>query len=732
MQVLLVLIQHAKASLDRPFTYLNPGKEKAKIGCRVLIRFNNQLLMGYVVDESETELDPAEFAANNGYVARPIERIVDEEPLLSKELMTLVDEVSAYYLCPRISVLQTMLPQSLKPSFSSLRGPKIAYEDWIELVDGNEEGLTPKQKELIRYLAAHSPILKKEAGSPDIVKRLVLQGKIRLFKKEKARFVIPESQKEREPKELSLDQKNAVKTIYESSKEVVLLQGVTGSGKTEVYLKLSERYLNDGKNILMLVPEISLTPIMVEYFSSRFKGNVAILHSGLTPAEKYDEYRRIARGEARVVVGARSAVFAPLGNIGLIILDEEHVESYKQDTLPYYHAREVAIMRARHFGAKVVLGSATPSLETKARALRGVYGISLLPKRVNEKALPKTNILDLTNRKIMMPGDRVFSKILLDAIKERLDKKEQAILLLNRRGYSSLVTCAHCGKNFTCPTCQCNLTYHKEDGLLKCHHCGYVEEYPEVCPNCGSERIQRIGFGTERAVKVLNEYFPEAKIGRLDSDIGKARANIAKTLQEFREGAYDILVGTQMIAKGHDFPNVTLVGVALADIGLGLPSYRASESTFELIAQAVGRSGRGAKTGEAIIQAYNPRHYAISLGAKQDYEAFFTKEMQQRKISAYPPYVYMIAAIFAAKDEEKCVEACFNVKEEIERRFEKEVIAIGPVSPYYEFVGGSHRRVLLIKTKKPDDIKPFLSDLSHRLSGKNGVDIIYDVDPLDY
>ncbi len=732
MQVLSVLIQHAKTSLDRVFTYLNPTPEKVVPGCRVLVRFNNQLLMAYVTAVGETELSMEEFSRVNGFAARPIERIVDKEPLLSQELMDLVDEVSDYYLCPRISVLQTMLPQSLKPSYSSLHGPKIAYEDWVELLDADEEGLTAKQKEIIRYLAQNSPILKKEAGSAAILKTLVGKGKIRFFKKEKVRYQIPENEKEREPKELSQDQLAAVESIYESEKRAVRLQGVTGSGKTEVYLKLSEKYLSEGKNILMLVPEISLTPVMVEYFSSRFKGEVAILHSGLTPAEKYDEYRRIARGEARVVVGARSAVFAPLDNIGLIILDEEHVESYKQDSLPFYHAREVAIMRANRHEAKVVLGSATPSFETKARAMRGVYGCALLPHRVNKQILPVTRILDLTNRAAMMPNDRVFSKPLIQAIKSRLDKKEQVILLLNRRGYSSLVACSACGHNFTCPTCHGNLTYHKEDSMLKCHHCGYVEEYPETCPECGSDRIQRIGFGTERAVKVLNEYFPDARIGRLDSDVGKAKNNIAKTLRSFRNKEFDVLIGTQMIAKGHDFPDVTLVGVLLADIGLSLASYRAAESTFELITQAVGRSGRGEKQGEALIQAYNCRHYAITYGAKQDYEGFFLKEMQQRKISGYPPYYYLIAAYFSSKSEEKCVEASYEVKTEIERRYEGKATAIGPVSTYYEFVGESNRRVVIVKTKNPAELNPFLRELGQKLSGKNGVDIIYDVDPLDY
>ena len=697
-----------------------------------MVDFHHQLIMGYVDAVSETTLSREEFSRLNGFETHYIASLVDQEPLLNPELEQLCAEVADYYLAPKISVLQAMLPPSLKPSVSSLHGPKIAYEDWVEILNEDEEGLTDKQKEALRLVAANKTCLKKEAGTPAIVSALFRKGKIRIFRKEKARFIIPEYEKEKKPRELTLAQMKATKTILQSVKNVILLQGVTGSGKTEVYLKLSEEYLSQGKNILMLVPEISLTPIMVEYFSRRFEGNVAILHSELTPAEKYDEYRRIARGEARVVVGARSAVFAPLENIGLIILDEEHVESYKQDGLPYYHAREVAIMRAAHFGAKVVLGSATPSFETKARAMRGVYGYAELSERINRRPLPNTHIIDLRNRAIMMPNDRVFSKTLIEAIKKRLDAKEQVILLLNRRGYSSYVTCADCGHILTCPNCHANLTYHREDELLKCHHCGYVETYPETCPECGSAKIMRVGFGTERIVKVLQEYLPSARIGRLDGDVGKVRKKVASTLTEFRNQEYDILVGTQMIAKGHDFPNVTLVGLVLADIGLSLPSFRATESTFELITQAVGRSGRGEKVGDALIQSYHPFHYAVTLGAKQDYERFYAREMQQRKLTKFPPYYFLVALHFSSKDEQRCIRVAVEIKESLEARFGEEILCLGPVVPYYAIVGDRHKRCLLIKTKMPTKVKPFLGSLVRAVSGKGGIDIECDVDPLDY
>ncbi|MCR5490501.1 MAG: DEAD/DEAH box helicase family protein, partial [Bacilli bacterium] len=336
------------------------GDKSARPGCRALVEFHHQKIMGYIVEVMESSQTQDELSAQYGYRLSFIVSLIDEEPLLNDELTKLSHEVSEYYLAPIVSVLQTMLPASLKPSVSALRGPKIAYDTYVELVDANEEGLTDKQKEALRLIAANTPVLKKEAGTQTIIENLAKKGRIRFFKQEKDRYILPEYEKEQKPRELTFEQQKAVSDILSSPKEVVLLQGVTGSGKTEVYLKLSEECLGSGKNVLMLVPEISLTPIMVEYFSRRFGENIAILHSELTPAEKYDEYRRIARGDAKIVVGARSAIFAPLKNIGLIILDEEHVESYKQDGSPYYHAREVAIMRCKHFGAKVVLGSATP------------------------------------------------------------------------------------------------------------------------------------------------------------------------------------------------------------------------------------------------------------------------------------------------------------------------------------------------------------------------------------
>ena len=726
-----VLIERKAQSLNRPFSYFYDGEKDVDVGYRVLINFANQRIIGYVISVEDTDKTINELEKERGYKFEKILEVIDDKPLLNDELMRLASEVSEYYFAPLISVLQVMLPPSLKPSISYLRAPKIAYDSYLHLEDDKEDELTPKQIELIRLLKNNGDILKKDYKHPSIIEKLIELKRISIKKIEKHRYVIPEVSKETY-KILTIDQENAVKSVLETDKVVTLLQGVTGSGKTEVYLKLSEEMIEEGKNVLMLVPEISLTPIMVEYFQRRFNGKVAILHSELTPAEKYDEYRRIIKGDCKIVVGARSAIFAPLTNIGLIILDEEHVESYKQDNLPYYHAKDVAIMRAKHFNAKVLLGSATPSLESKARALKGVYNSIYLNKRINKQNLPLTKIVDISKAYNLTRESIMFSKELIEQIKGVLLRKEQAILLINRRGYSGYITCRSCGHMIMCPNCNIALTYHKEDNLLKCHHCGHVELAADTCPECGSHYLSHNGFGTERIASEVNKLFPEARVLRLDSDVGEVRNNIQKTIKSFLNQEADILVGTQMIAKGHDFPNVTLVGVVLADIGLSLPSFRSTERTFELITQAIGRSGRSSKTGQAIIQTYNPYNYAITLAAKQDYETFFKKEMSIRKVQQYPPYTYLISLEISSKNEELTIESSSLIVEDLLSKNLEGVTVLGPVSPYIPYEKENYRRLILIKYKNRDTIKKYLEDLLESFKVKSQLNLKINVDPYDF
>ena len=731
MQIVKVLIEYANRTLNRPFSYVYKDKLKIQKGIRVLVNFNHRDIVGYVIDVEESKKTIEELETESGYQLNEIVSVIDQTPLLDKELLALLDEVSSYYLAPKISVLQAMLPPSLSPRKSSLKAPKIAYDQYYEFVDDNEEGLTNKQIELLRFIKQEQRLLKRDIKSKTVAEKLLEAGRIKITKEEKRRLKIPDYEY-KNPPELTDDQKAVIKEFNESSDQVYLLEGVTGSGKTEVYLSLSEQVLNSGKSVLMLVPEISLTPMMVEYFLHRFKDNVAILHSDLTPAEKYDEYRKIAKGDCHVVVGVRSAIFAPLKNIGLIILDEEHTESYKQDTLPFYHAREVAVMRGRYNHAKVLLASATPSLESRARGQKNVYHMLYLKKRINNQKLPTTKIVNMLDYKNIDRDSYIFSHGLRDALHQTLAKNEQAILLINRRGFSTHVNCRQCGHVFKCPTCDIALTYHKSDNMLKCHHCDYVEPFPEVCPECGSKHLLKTGFGTEKIQEEVERLFPSARTLRLDSDSAKNKTKIPETIEKFRKKEADILIGTQMIAKGHDFPDVTLVGIVLADIGLSMPSFRSNERAFQLITQAIGRSGRKEKPGLAIIQTYMPSHYAITFAARQDYELFYRKEMEIRKLQFYPPYSYLTSVTVRGKNEESVIENTYQLVDFLNDEFFDEAQILGPTTPYIPIDMGFHLRSILIKYRNPEKARTILNKMLNLFGSNSQFELFINVDLYNF
>ena len=729
MKIIKLLIERSVFSLDRPFTYLYDGFESIDVGYRVLVPFNKgKPVIGYIIEIQDSNKSKEEIEKETGFSLSYILQIIDDKPLINDELMELANQISSYYISPLISVLQTMLPSSLKPRRSALKGPKIAYDKYLVAIDNDVHKLTAKQFEIYSLIKNSDKVLKREIKSPSIIKKLIEEKYLKEILIEKTRLQLPNVEKE-QPKKLNDVQKKAFDSIINTDKTVSLLQGVTGSGKTEVYVALSNYYISQGKSIIMLVPEISLTPVMCSYFLKRFSNNVAILHSELSDGEKYDEYRRIAKGEVKIVVGTRSAIFAPLKNIGLIILDEEHVESYKQENVPCYHAREIAIMRANYNHAKVVLGSATPSLESKARAIKNIYNHVIINKRFNEKELPNTKIIDMSNYANMSRESSIFSVQLIDKLKKVFENKEQAILLINKRGYSNSIFCRSCGKVIRCPDCGIPLTYHKNNNILKCHHCDYAMYKPPVCPSCKSKYLSTNGFGTEKIVDELYKLFPNIKVLRLDSDVGQIKNNIAKTLKSFANLEADVLVGTQMIAKGHDFPNVTLVGVVSADIGLSLPTYRSSERVFQLITQAVGRAGRKDKLGSAIIQTFNPNHYAITCSSKQDYEQFFLQEMQIRKQTQYPPCVNLISLDVSALTERYVEEIANSIKERILKQNIENVTILGPVQPYIAKENGKYHRIIILKTKNNDIIKAFIKDLLNSLKGLSQVNIKVDIDP---
>lgn len=522
-------------------------------------------------------------------------------------------------------------------------------------------------------------------------------------------------QKERQDKKLVLNEEQAISVaaicekIGKEKAQPVLLEGVTGSGKTEVYLKVIEEALGQGKTAIMLVPEISLTPQVTDHFISRFGDKVAILHSGLSDGEKYDEWRKVERGEAQVVVGARSAIFAPLTNIGAIIIDEEHESSYKQDSNPRYHARDVALLRAQYNQAVLVLGSATPSLESRARASRGVYDFLQLTKRANPLAqIPQVQVVDFRDY-IGQNEASNFTPVLLEAIQDRLEKGEQTVLMLNRRGYSSFVMCRECGTVDTCPNCDISLTLHMDTKTMNCHYCGFTKNIPQACPNCASRSIRYYGTGTQKAYDELTTLFPEARILRMDVDTTRKKGSHEEILEAFGQGQADILLGTQMIAKGLDFPNVTLVGVLNADTALNLPDFRSSERTFQLLTQVAGRAGRAEKAGQVFIQSYNPHHYAIDFARKQDYEGFYAYEMGIRRQLGYPPYYYTVGLTLSHKDEETVVKKSYQVMDILRSGLSDKVQILGPTPKPIARTHNLYHYQILLKYRFEDDLQATLN-----------------------
>ncbi|MDF7668154.1 primosomal protein N' [Lactobacillus sp. ESL0703] len=526
----------------------------------------------------------------------------------------------------------------------------------------------------------------------------------------------------------ALDQ--IVPTIQTAKPQTFLLEGITGSGKTEVYLHAISQTLASGKNALMLVPEISLTPQMVTQVKDRFGEQVAVLHSGLSEGELYDEWRRIRRGEVRVVVGARSAVFAPLTNIGLIVIDEEHESSYKQEDNPRYHARDVAIWRSKYNSCPLVLGSATPSLDSRARAQKGVYQLLKLTKRANQKNLPEVKLIDLKQADFA-GGQLDLTVELVDAIKARLAKKEQVILMLNRRGFANFMLCRECGYVMKCPNCDLSLTMHKDTGQMQCHYCGYTIQIPTKCPNCQSTKIRFLGTGTQKVQEELNELLPGARILRMDVDTTRRKGAFKRILDSFGEHKADILLGTQMIAKGLDFPNVTLVGVVNADTGLWLPDYNASERTFELLTQVAGRAGRAEKKGEVMIQTFNPDHYAIALAQTQDYERFYAYEMQMRHAGNYPPYFYTVLISVAAKKEQNAAREAFKIKRRLQANLHPATIVLGPTPSAISRLKNQYYYQILVKYKKEANLNNLLHQIqdSAQEVKKYGLNVYIDNEP---
>ncbi|MEA0554386.1 primosomal protein N' [Lysinibacillus irui] len=599
-----------------------------------------------------------------------------------------------------------------------------------------------KQRLLLQWMCQHlGEILSPqqicdEAGvSLSVLEAVIDKGAAQFIQEEVFRDPFTKEVSRTQALQLTDEQQVALQAINtameQQTAETFLLHGITGSGKTEVYLQAIQKVLNDGKEAIMLVPEISLTPQMTERFRSRFGEMVAVMHSGLSVGEKYDEWRKIQQGKVKVVVGARSAIFAPFTNIGLIILDEEHESTYKQEDSPRYHARDVAIWRSEFYKCPIILGSATPALESFARAKKGVYTLLSLKQRALHQALPTVYIADM--REELRQGNRsMFSQSLIEAIRVRLEKKEQMVLFLNRRGYSSFVLCRDCGTVVQCPNCDISLTYHRTTEKLKCHYCGYEEHVPQICPQCQSDHIRYFGTGTQKVEEEIYKLFPEARVLRMDVDTTKHKGAHEEILETFGAGQADILLGTQMIAKGLDFPNITLVGVLSADTSLHLPDYRAAERTFQLLTQVSGRAGRHDKPGEVIIQTYTPEHYAIELAKTQDYEPFYEREMFLRRRSSYPPYYFVALIQLSHEDVMMAAEYAGRVADWLRENLSNQVAIIGPTTASIARLQNRYRYQCLIKYKIEPNLIPVLQRLLAMYRAewiKQGILMTVDLDP---
>lgn len=768
MKIAEIIVDVPLMQTDQPYSYRVPEAfaDMLEAGMRVHVPFGkgNRLIQGIVVGLREDE-DQEDL--------KDIVEVLDYRPVLNEEQLYLADQMRKTVFAYKISILKAMLPGLLNSTYDKVLYPadQLTAEERLEIfgdksslhfssLDAEEQAqvmrLTragkldleyqatdkqhikmetwyqidtealatfqpsaraKKQQDLQAHLLAHpdAGLLKdlRKQFSPAIVKVFLDKGILLPEEREVDRaqgyFEKVESQS---ALTLNAQQAEAVAAITSQigqESTPFLLEGVTGSGKTEVYLQVIDEVLKRGKTAIMLVPEISLTPQVTNRFIARFGDQVAILHSGLSDGEKYDQWRKIERGEAQVVVGARSAIFAPLKNLGAIIIDEEHEASYKQDSSPRYHARDVALIRAQYNQAVLVLGSATPSLESRARASRGVYQFLELTQRANPLAkIPEVTVVDFRDY-IGQQEASNFTPVLVEAIRERLERKEQVVLMLNRRGYSSFVMCRECGTVDTCPNCDISLTLHMDTKTMNCHYCGFTKGIPTSCPNCQSRSIRYYGTGTQKAYDELAELFPEARILRMDVDTTRKKGSHEKLLEQFGAGQADILLGTQMIAKGLDFPNVTLVGVLNADTALNLPDFRSSERTFQLLTQVAGRAGRADKEGQVYIQTYNPQHYAICFAQQQDYEGFYAYEMGIRRNLGYPPYYYTVGITLSHKSEEQVVRKAYQVMDILRQELTDKVQILGPTPKPIARTHNLYHYQILLKYRFEDHLEEALN-----------------------
>ena len=705
-----VIVDLSADAVDRRFTYAVPEGMALVPGMLVRVPFGPRSLSGFVIEVTDhCDLDPEKV--------RPIAALERSEPVVLPELMALADWMYRRYLCNYVDALRLMIPAELRGGRVKEKTRRYAQltlqGDALQaFMDSNARA--PKQLEVLRQLLS-GPVETAQLDSAAL-RALQKKGAVRIVTDQQRRTpTILSNDARAEDPPLMPGQARAVERLTRALEAGghFLLNGVTGSGKTEVYIRLIRQVLNMGRTAIVLVPEIALTPQMVSWFHGRFGSDAAVLHSALSPGERFDEWRRIRDGEARVVIGARSAIFAPLENIGCIVVDEEHESTYQSDRRPRYDAREIAWRRAVTHRAVLVLGSATPSIATFMRTEHGVrpenrLELIELRQRVNNRPLPEVELVDL--REEFDRGNRsIFSQSLARGLDACLAGGHQAMLFINRRGHSTFVSCRKCGYVVKCAQCDVSMTYHQAGELLRCHYCGSTLKPPDRCPNCQSPYIKYFGVGTQKVEAEVRRLFPRARVARMDQDTTRQKDAHQRILDDFRSGATNVLVGTQMIAKGLDFPNVTLVGVVAADMTLNLPDYRSVERTFQLITQVAGRAGRADLPGRVIVQTYDPEHYAIRCAARQDYRSFYTRESANRRLALYPPFTVIARVVFASKSIEQArgaaVEAERTLTQYVEsHRHGADVLQLRAVEAPIGLLRGEYRWQLYVKMLYKADV----------------------------
>lgn len=713
--LLQIWIEHSNLKLDKLYTYLH--HEQVAKGARVIIDFNHRLIMGFCGGCEETLLDDEQLQAKYGYKLKYIDEVVDKQTLLNDELYELAQKMAYETLSPTISCFQTMLPSKLKPSGKVVKVAKVRY---VRIKEGHEQmKLTTKQSLVYQELAKLEPMLYSEYRSrfKTVAQALISKQLVEVFEVEKTYQQASHPVKPLHP--LNKQQAQAYEKIIASNKEVCLLHGVTGSGKTEVYLSLAAYYAKLQKQVIILVPEISLTAMMIKRCQDCFGDDVAIYHSGLNDQEKYEQYQRVKNHEVKIVVGTRSAIFMPFDDIGLIVMDEEHDQSYKQDNVPCYHTKDVALWRIKHHHSKLLLASATPSFESYARALKNVYELVSMPERYNS-SLPKIELVDMQQEKNYLLSERLKKQL-----QSTLADGKQAIILLNRRGYSYNLRCKQCHELLMCSHCDMTLSYHADIKAMMCHSCSRIYRIPKVCPHCHSDQgFEHLGYGTQKVEEILKQALPQAKILRMDRDTTRNKNAHANILEAFANKQADILLGTQMIAKGLDFANVTLVGIINADEGLKRSDYRSVETTFELLVQASGRSGR-ANEGLVIMQAFDTEHYALQNAIMHDYVNFFYHEMRFRHLAQYPPYSYLIAIYAYGLNDQRAQDTIDLLASQLQGEFK----ILGPTKLLkikdefrYRLIMKGKDRSLMIK-----QVNKVIANIKDR---KGMANVKVDVDPM--